>query len=121
VLAHEALAVPGAQVDLVDPLDDRGGSLEVVALDEQHAVTPGHERVADDVGGLVGLVGPPAPGVAPATGVELVDPSTPLVGVVGEGTLEHRVEVAPASAHGLEPAARVDPGSLSLLEVGALR
>jgi hypothetical protein len=117
LLAHEPVAVRAAQVDLVDALGDRLVALEVVPLDEQHRVAAGRERVADDVGRLVGLVRPALAGVLAAAGVELVDPAAARVGVVCQRALDHRVEVAAAARHGLEAPAAADVRLLTGLQV----
>ncbi len=122
LLLHEALRIGAAQVDLVEPLGDRGGAVEVVALDEQHPTVAHGEGVTDHVGGLVNLVLPGPPGVGPPPGVELVDVTTSLVGVVEVGPLHDRVEVATVGrgAHRLEPPAGRHPGLL-VSEGGVLR
>ena len=122
-LLDEALGIGVVEVDLVDPLEHGGRPVVVVALVDEQLALLHREGVAGEVGRLVGLVRPALAGVLPGRGVELVDPAAPLVGVVGEGALEDRVDVLAVrrAAHRLEAAARTDPGGLAGLEVGVLR
>ena len=106
-LHEEPVRVGPAQVDQVDPAEQRGGARAGVALDDDDAMAAEGPHVGHQVGRDLGPVVQLAAGERLAPDAELVDVAPGLVRVGHRGALEGGVQepAVPADRHGLEAAA----------------